>query len=351
MKGFANLPVTAPRRKMQMIAGAGVLLVVVMAMAITFGNYRIPISQVLRVILQQLGAGVISAQEYSVIVWEIRLPRILMAACCGMGLSLSGAVFQGVFRNPLVEPYVLGVSSGAACGAALSILLAGGSFVWGGVFSAGALAFAFAVAAMALAYCMATVRGQTPLVNLILSGMIVSSVFTALLNLLKVFATDGALREITFWLMGGFYTADWNKLLWLVPCVTICFLVFWRLGWQLNVLATGDQEAQALGVSVGRLKLVSLGLATFLTAACVSQTGIISWVGLMIPHIARMLLGPDHRYLIPFSALCGGCFLVVCDTLARTLMMGELPVSIITSMLGAPYLIYLLRTNRQVYFT
>lgn len=332
------------RSRAALMVGAAALMLVVMAVSVALGSYRLTPAELLAVL-----AGDAASGEHAVIVWEIRMPRVCLAALCGMGLSLSGAVFQGVFRNPLVEPYILGVSSGAACGAALSIVLFGGAAA-GSLLSSGGLAFVAAVAAMALAYSIATVGRETPLVNLILAGTIVSSVFTALLNLLKTAATDGALREITFWLMGGFYTADWDKVAGIAPGILLGGAVCIACGWKLNVLAMGENEARTLGISTGRLKLLLLAVATFLTAACVSQVGIISWVGLMIPHMARMMAGPDHRTLLPLSALCGGAFLVICDTLARTLTMGELPVSIITSILGAPYLIYLLRTNRQVYF-
>ena len=262
----------------------------------------------------------------------------------GVLLSVSGAVFQGIFRNPLVEPYVLGVSSGAAFGAAACIV-----FSWTFV-SKGAAAFLFAMLAMALAYGFAFEKEEIPVVRLILSGMIISSVFTALLNFLKVAASDSKLREITFWTMGGFYTSEWKGALRLTAIAVLGLILTCGYGWKLNVLAMGEQECRTLGIHAGRLKLLLIVSATFLTASCVAEAGIISWVGLMIPHGARMLIGPDHRYMIPFSALLGGTFLVLCDTLARTLMMGELPVSIVTSILGAPYLIYLLRQNRKVYF-
>lgn len=331
------------RGRRWMLAGTLTALLAVMLAAVTFGSYRVSIPEILQVIGSRLGLGG-AESEAAIIVWEIRLPRVLLAALVGAALALSGAVFQGIFRNPLVEPYILGVSSGAACGAALAIVLAGG------MLSTGMTAFAFAMLAMGLAYSMATSRRQTPLVSLLLAGTIISSIFTSILNYLKVAASDNKLREITFWLMGGFYTADWQKVALLAPLTLLGLLVLWPLGWKLNVMTMGDAEARSMGLAVGRLKLLFVLLGTFITAISVSQVGIISWVGLMIPHMARMTIGPDHRYLLPLSATLGGIFLVVCDTLARTLVMGELPISIITSILGAPYLIYLLRANRQVYF-
>ncbi len=345
----------SPGARRALVGGAALVCLVLMVVSITQGSYGMTVSQVVRTIGNGLGLCAPTGDPmHSTIVWTVRLPRVLMAALCGMGLSLAGGVFQGVFRNPLVEPYILGVSSGAACGAALSIVLAGagllGSLPVGGLLAAGGLAFLFSLLAMGLAYAIATVNRETPLVNLILAGTVISSIFTALLNLLKLVADDGALREITFWLMGGFYTASWSKSLGMLPVVLLCLLVFRGLGWRLNVLSMGENEAKSMGLATGRLKFILLGLATLLTAVCVSQAGIISWVGLMMPHMARLLAGPDHRTLLPLSAFLGGGFLVLCDTLARTLTMGELPVSILTSLLGAPYIIYLLRRNRQVYF-
>ena len=344
-----------PGSKRVLLLAAALLCLVLMVFSITQGSYGMTVGQVVRTIGSGLGLCEPTTDPmHQTIVWTVRLPRVLMAALCGMGLSLAGGVFQGVFRNPLVEPYILGVSSGAACGAALSILLAGTGLLaglpTGGLLSAGGLAFLFSLLAMGLAYSIATVNSETPLVNLILAGTVISSVFTALLNLLKMLANDGALREITFWLMGGFYNASWSKALGMFPVVLGCLLVFRGLGWRLNVLSMGENEAKSMGLATGWLKFLALGLATLLTAVCVSQAGIISWVGLMMPHMARMLAGPDHRTLLPLSAFLGGGFLVLCDTLARTLTLGELPISILTSLLGAPYVIYLLRKNRQVYF-
>lgn len=340
------------KAKRSWIVLAAVLCLVLMVVGITRGNYPISLAQVWQALTERLNPAQ-TPQDATVtsVVCTVRLPRVLLAALCGMGLAISGGVFQGVFRNPLVEPYILGVSSGAACGAALTIVLVAKQILTGDVWrSGGILAFVFAVLAMLLAGCIATVDHQTPLVNLILAGTVISSVFTAVLNLLKYLADDGALREITFWLMGGFYTASWNKVAVVAPVVLVSLLVFRAMGWQLNVLSMGENEAKSLGLAANRLKFLALGLATLVTALCVSQVGIISWVGLMMPHMARMLVGPDHRYLLVLSGFLGGGFLVLCDTLARTLMPGELPISILTSLLGAPYIVFLLRKNRQVVF-
>ena len=331
------------RKRICLLAGM-MMFLLMMILAVHFGNYPVRVQEIGQVIGAHLRGTVYPDSNVDTIVWKIRLPRVLTAAMTGVLLSVSGAVFQGIFRNPLVEPYVLGVSSGAAFGAAACIV-----FSWSFI-SKGAAAFLFAMLAMALAYGFAFEKEEIPVVRLILSGMILSSVFTALLNFLKVAASDSKLREITFWTMGGFYTSEWKGALRLTVIAVLGLILTCGYGWKLNVLAMGEQGCRTLGIHAGRLKLLLIVSATFLTASFVAEAGIISWVGLMIPHGARMLIGPDHRYMIPFSALLGGSFLVLCDTLARTLMMGELPVSIVTSILGAPYLIYLLRQNRKVYF-
>lgn len=332
----------AEARKRILILGALTLLLLAMVIAITLGNLMIPLKEVLAVFGGKIGLRPPSDGVYTSVVWNIRFPRICLAALAGALLSTAGAVFQGVFRNPLVEPYVLGVSSGAAFGAAVAIVFLGG------VASVSLFSFGFALLAMLLSYGIATKGGKTPLVNLILSGTVVASIFSSALNLVKTFASDSKLREISFWLMGGFYTAKWKDVLFLTVCSVAVIGVLWSLGWKLNVLSMGEQEASSMGIRVWLLKVVLILVATFGTASTVSVVGIVSWVGLMVPHASRILIGPDHRYLIPFSACLGGLFLVVCDTVARTIIMGEIPVSIVTSILGAPYLIFLLRRNRQV---
>lgn len=336
---------TKQRKRKSLFLWTGLLLfLIILLSAIQFGNYAINIREVFEVIAAHLKGHEFPDSNLNTIVWEIRLPRVLTAAMIGVTLSISGAIFQGIFRNPLVEPYVLGVSSGAAFGAAASIV-----FSWT-FLSKNMASFLFAVIAMLIAYGMAYTKENIPIVRLILSGMIVSAIFTALLNFLKVMASDSKLREITFWTMGGFYTSEWAGAIKLTFLAIAGLLITWLNGWKLNVLTMGDAEAKALGVHTGQLKFWMIFLATFLTASSVAEAGIISWIGLMIPHASRIIMGPDHRYMIPFSALLGGSFMVICDTLARTLIMGELPVSILTSILGAPYLIFLLRHNRKVYF-
>lgn len=314
--------------------------IVIGPFGLTFGN----VGQVLCAHLLPGGDVDMVNKLHNTIVWDIRLPRVLLATAVGAALGVSGGVFQGCFKNPLVEPYILGASSGAAFGAALAIVLQ--TFL----LSLQLSAFIFSFVAVFGAYSLARVRGETPIVTLILSGVVIGSIFTALVSILKYLAADAALREIVFWLMGGFYYAVWHDVLLVLPPVIGLTCILCLLGWKLNIISMGDEEARTLGVNPEKYKTLFILLATFMTALSVSIVGIIAWVGLMMPHAARMLLGPDHRFMLPGAALMGSMYLVICDTLARNLTNTEIPVGIITSILGAPYLLYLLRSKGKSAF-
>ena len=333
-------------KKIVILLSLAALLFITASVAVVLGTYNITVAEVYHTIFTHLTFGNVESlpKLHNTIVWDIRVPRIILATSVGGALAIAGAIFQGVFRNPLVEPYILGVSSGAAFGAALGIVF---PTIF---FSIQVFAFAFGALAVTLAYLLARSRGETPIVTLILAGVIIGSIFSALVSLLKYLSDDTALREITFWLMGGFYYATWGDVILLAPVVIISFFILWALGWKLNVLSMGDDEARALGVNPEKYKFVVIALATAITAFAVSLVGIIAWVGLMMPHASRMLLGPDNRFVLPASLMMGGCYLIVCDTLARTLTTAEIPVGILTSILGAPYLCYLLRSKGRVIF-
>lgn len=318
------------------------LLILTALIAITLGVYSISVIDVYHTILAHIfalqpGSGL--PRLYDTIIWNMRLPRILLAILVGVALATAGAVYQGCFRNPLVEPFILGVSSGAAFGAGLGIVFP--RFF----LSIQLSAFIFGAIAVVIAYYLASLNGKVAIVPLILAGVIIGSIFDGLVSILKYIATEAALRTIVFWIMGGFYYASWHDVI--VNAITILpsALILIALGWKLNVLSLGDEEARSLGVHPDRFKVIVIALATLMTAVAVSTVGIIAWVGLMMPHATRLLLGPDHRYVLPAAGLLGGIYLIICDTLARTLLMAEIPVGIITSMLGAPYLFYLIRTR------
>ncbi|MDY6964756.1 MAG: iron ABC transporter permease [Halobacteriota archaeon] len=328
----------------------GILFAILMisaAVAMVVGAYDIAVLDVYHTIVAHLSPmGDVESISglHNTIIWDIRLPRIILAIIVGMALATAGAVFQGCFRNPLVEPYILGISAGAAFGAAMGIVYP--SFF----ISIQLSAFIFGGLAVFGAYSLARVRGETPIVTLILGGVIIGSIFSALVSILKYMASDTALREIVFWLMGGLYYATWNDILIVAPIVLPSFFLLWSMGWKLNILSMGDEEARALGVSPEKYKFIVISLATLITAVSVSLVGIIAWVGLMMPHAARMILGPDNRFVIPVAATIGGIYLILCDTLARTLTTAEIPIGILTSIIGAPYLIYLLRNKGKVVF-
>ena len=330
------------RRKILIIIFLSILLFITFAIALVQGVYKISFFEVYKTLFSHLNpysdASSIN-RVYDVIIWDIRLPRIIVSLAVGVALAIAGAVYQGCFRNPLVEPYILGVESGAAFGAALAIVIP--SFF----LSLQVAAFTFGIIAVFGAYLLARIRGETPIIMLILAGVIIGSIFAAFVSILKYIATDAALREIVFWLMGGFYYSTWQDVTLILPTVVVCFFILWILSWKLNILSMGDEEARTLGVSPEYYKILFIIIATLVTAISVSSVGIIAWVGLMMPHAARMLLGPDHRFMLPAAAIMGGIYLIICDTLARTLTSGEIPVGILTSIIGAPYLMYLIRTK------
>lgn len=329
------------RQKLIIIAVLCLLLIGTIMLAIVTGPFDITVPDVLKVIKGQF----ISSREqalnklHTTVVWDIRIPRVLLACSVGAALGVSGGVFQGCFKNPLVEPYILGASSGAAFGAALAIVVQ--SYLLPLQLSS----FIFSTMAVFGAYILARVRGETPIVTLILAGIILGSIFSALVSILKYIAADAALREIVFWLMGGFYYAVWKDVYLLLPPVISITLLLILFGWKLNIISMGDEEARTLGINPEKYKTIFIVLATLMTALSVSVVGIIAWVGLMMPHAARMLLGPDHRFMLIGSAIMGSIYLLICDTLARNLTSAEIPVGIITSIIGAPYLIYLLRSK------
>lgn len=335
------------RPRLALLSALGAGLVVVSSAAMVMGAYPLSVADVWTTLLSRLGPArdaLPVSRLHDTVVWNMRLPRIIMAITVGAALSSAGAVFQGCFRNPLVEPYILGVSSGAAFGAALGIV-----YPWFPL-SVQVSAFVFAALAVTIVYVLARVRGETPVVTLVLAGVIVGAVFSAGVSMLTYLASNVAMREIVFWLMGGFYFSTWRDVVVASPLVAIGVVAMCANGWTLNVLSMGDQEARSLGVHPERTRRVLIVLATVVTATTVSSVGVIAWVGLMMPHAARLLVGPDNRFVIPCAVLLGSIYLVLCDTLARTLTASEIPVGIVTSLLGAPYLAYLLRSRTRGLF-
>jgi iron complex transport system permease protein len=281
-------------------------------------------------------------QPAETIVMQIRLPRAILAMIVGAGLAISGAAFQGMFRNPLVSTDILGVTAAAGFGAALALLLSVDTLMLQ-MFS-----FAFGLAGVGLTYAIARVYGSTPPLMLVLSGVVVAAFFSALLSGAKYVADpESRLPAITYWLLGSLNGASTTSLAIAGPFIGLGCIGLLLLSWRLNVLTMGDEEARSLGVRTEWLKGGVIVFATMITSAAVSVCGIVGWVGLVIPHVARILVGPDHRKLFPWTLSIGASYLLLIDDLARTVSAGEVPLGILTALIGAPAFGYLLRRTRR----
>lgn len=323
---------------------AVLILLGVAITALTLGRYRIGLDTLIQVVFSALkgGDGKGTLLTPSMVLFSVRLPRVIVAVLVGAALSVSGAVFQGLFRNPLVSPSILGVSSGASFGATLAILFAGGS-AW----AVGSSAFLWGLIAVFLAYQIGR-RGGNSVTSLVLAGVIISALFTAGVSFLKYRADPyQQLPAIVFWTMGSFNSVVWADAIRASSIIILGLIFIYVLRWWLNPMAMGDEDATTLGIDVPRARFIYILITTLIVAASVSVCGNIGWVGLVVPHMARIIVGSDHDALIPFAALSGGIFMLVMDTLARVLPGGEIPVGILTSLIGAPFFAYLLITNER----
>ncbi|MDM8158577.1 iron ABC transporter permease [Labilibaculum sp. K2S] len=283
--------------------------------------------------------------QITTVLFDIRLPRILVAFLVGGTLSITGATYQGMFRNPMVSPSILGVSAGAGFGASLAILLGLSSFLLQG------FSFIFGIMAVAAVYAISHSTGKKfdKCLTLILSGMIVSAVFAALISILKYVADpNNALPSIVYWLMGSLSEIEMKDLGFIAAVSLPGLLLLSLSGWKLDMLSFGDDEARTMGVQVNRIRIMVIAIATLMTAVAISISGIIGWVGLIIPHIARMLIGPKNSVLLPASFFIGGIFLLIVDGFSRTVSSMEIPLGITTSLIGAPFFIYILmKTSKK----
>ena len=273
----------------------------------------------------------------------IRFPRILLALLVGCGLSVSGAVYQGLFRNPLVSPDILGVSAGCTFGAAVGLLLPGSSFAIVRVCS-----FLMGLLAVGIALSMARAVQTSKVLILILTGIITGSLFHALFMIVKTVADPyGQLPAIVFWVMGSLSGASWLDTLQIMPIILIGYSIFHLFRYRLNVLSLGDSQARALGVNPRGVRLFLIAVSSLMIAVCVASCGQIAWVGLVVPHMVRTCLGPNHKLVIPFSAIFGAIFMLLADDIARSAMSSELPLGVITSLIGAPLFAWLLYKNKN----
>ncbi|QRN85982.1 iron ABC transporter permease [Clostridia bacterium] len=311
-------------------------LFIAFSIAILVGRYPVSLQKVFK-ILFDWGSTNYSAVERAVIL-DVRMPRALLAILVGGALSVSGAAFQGMFHNPLVDSGILGVSSGAGFGAALAIILFNRSY--GMIYL---LSFVFSIIAVLSSLLIGSVYDRHNKVMLVLGGVIVSSIFSALLSFMKYVADPyDQLPSIVFWLMGSLASVWYSDVLISLIPISIGMLIIFAFRWRLNVLSMGDKEAKSMGVHVGLIRIMIITGATLATAASVAVAGVVGWIGLVIPHVGRMLVGNDNRTLIPVSFVLGGTFLLLIDTLGRSITGSELPLSILTALIGGPFYIYLL---------
>lgn len=318
------------------------LLLMVAIGALMLGQLRIPPATILEIFASRI-LPIEQTWEPTLesVLFDVRLPRLLAGILVGAGLSISGASFQGLFRNPLVSPHILGVSAGAGMGAALAILF------FSNILAVQILSFVFGLAAVLMTVGLARVYRTTPVLMLVLSGIIVGALFSACTSLLKYIADPlNNMPSIVFWLLGSLNNASNKDLAVVGPVILIGITVLLLIRWRINLLAMGEEDARALGVDTGRLRAVIIICATMISAAAVSISGIIGWIGLVIPHIGRLMVGPDNKYLLPVAVLVGAAYLVTVDTIARTAMESEIPIGILTALVGAPIFAYLLKKSR-----
>jgi iron complex transport system permease protein len=319
-----------------------ILLAGIAILSMMIGRYTLDPGTILAVLTSQLGWGEkVWTSAIESVVLEVRLPRVIGALLAGGGLAISGAALQGLFRNPLVSSDILGVSSGAGFGAAIAILITDSILV------VELSSFLFGLIAVALTFWISRVNRQTPLLMLILSGIVVGSFFMALTSICKYVADPmNKMPTIVFWLLGSLNHVSRSDLIILGPVILGSAILLVLLRWRINLISMGDEEARALGVNTEQMKILLIITTTLITAATVSMCGMIGWVGLVIPHIGRILVGPDNRRLIPVTFLIGGIFLILVDTLARTLTPAEIPIGLLTAGIGAPLFAILIRFNR-----
>lgn len=339
-------------RSVTVLPALSLLLLLGVVLAASLGAVSIPLGDVAAILVDRM-PGVELAPNWSAneaaIILQIRLPRVVTAAVVGGALAAAGVIFQGLLRNPMADPYIIGTSGGAALGATLALMLSPAYVVWHGFTLVPLFAFGGALGAVLLVYHIARVGPRTPIVTLLLAGFALSSVLAAIMSFLML-VSEASLRRIVLWLMGGVTSTNWSQLMVVIPIVIAGIAGTYLFAVDLNAFLLGDEQAAHLGVEVERRKLILLMLGSLLTGAAVSISGLVGFVGLVIPHMTRLIFGPDHRLLLPASALVGGLFLVLADLVARLILApAEVPVGIITALIGAPFFIYLLRRSKRGY--
>lgn len=321
------------------LPGLAVVLAAAVALGVAFGPVSFPVGQTLGALVGRPVPVLVHT-----VVWDLRLPRVIVAGAVGMGLGVAGTVLQGIFRNPMADPAILGVSAGAGLGAVIAIyagLAAASLWLLPGV------AFAAALVTAALVYGLATRGGRTPVLTLLLAGIAVGSFLSSAIGLVLILAHAVQIQTMLLWLLGSFDGETWAQVEVTVPLIVLGSAACLLFARELNILATGEESARGVGVPVEWTKRILLGLSALVTAAGVAVSGTIGFVGLMVPHMLRLIVGPEHGRLLPASALGGAAFLILADLVSRLLIRpAEVSVGVITSFLGAPFFIYLLRRHR-----
>ncbi|MBS3810513.1 MAG: iron ABC transporter permease [Halanaerobiales bacterium] len=311
------------------------ITIVIIFLSLFIGRFNIPV-------LKFISGFHLNEMEKSVF-FNIRLPRVLLVMGVGAALSLAGASYQSTFRNPLVSPDILGVTAGASFGAALGMIISLQSFTMIYLF-----AFAFGVLAVLITYFIANLGKSNQIMMMVLSGIVVGSLFNSFISILKYVADPyEKLPGIVFWLMGGFNRTGWGELIFAAPFIIIGIIVLFVIRWYLNVMSMGEEEAISMGVNVKLIRTVMILFSTLMVAASVATVGQVSWIGLVVPHISRFIVGADHKYMIPASGLLGASTLLIMDNIARSLTGAEIPISIVTALLGAPFFAYLLISQKN----
>jgi len=321
------------------------ILILIFFISLFVGRFSLNIKEVMNNITQLLSGKNLSelkSNNWNVF-YYIRLPRIILVIAVGAALSATGSVYQSIFQNPLVSPDLLGVSAGAGFGVALGMLAGEGSLylIYG-------LSFIFGVIAVFMTFFISKLSKAQSVMTMVLGGIVVSSLFNAMLSILKYLADPlDELPGIVFWLMGGFSRVGWQEVKFILPLIIVGIIIIYFMRWYLNVMSMGDEEATSMGLNVKFIRIILILFSTFMVASSVAATGQITWIGLVIPHMARFLVGSDHKIMIPQSIILGSSFLLIMDNIARTLTSAEIPISIITAFIGAPFFAYLLITRRN----
>lgn len=335
----------ARKNKNLIIIVLSIITLSIFLLSFTIGRYGIPLSQLINIVIGKLfNLPVTWSKSEEMVLFQIRVPRIFAAILIGTALSVSGAAYQGLFKNPMVSPDILGASSGAGMGAVIGMLLSFNSI------AVQAVAFIMGVVAVILTYAISNIIGKDKgsIVLLVLTGVVVSNIFSAIISITKYVADpDNKLPAITFWLMGGLASiTNSDILMFLIPFV-IGIVPIIAVRWKINILSFGDEEAKSLGVDTKKMRIVTIICATMLTASSVAIAGMISWIGLIIPHIARLIVGPNYKVLLPVSIIIGSGFLLLVDNFARNMFAMEVPLGILTSIIGAPLFLYLLLKGKK----